>query len=313
MRHELDAREYKLLLTPERFSNSSAATVAAFWNDKLCPLIDDQLGSRNDGEARHHGWFGAPVERTIRFWDTRDGLFTRLDLALRERVTVLGSQPTGLPEITVKLRMPDLFVVAATELPGSNADARTTFEEDIAPLEVDNPTPGGRCVVIASKRSIRSRFSLSTTQTARWKANPTVRDLARLLPTLSELVTTSGTIYEPGAPLESGVAIRELVFKGATVKLGSGVIGKFALTLWYFDDQTQSPSVAEISFKCRTPGGEMAGRAARRSLTLFTSMQSDLSDWVNSEYSSKTALALPSASGNATDLPTRQTGSARSR
>jgi hypothetical protein len=45
----------------------------------------------------------------------------------------------------------------------------------------------------------------------------------------------------------------------------------------------------------------MPGKAARRALKLFIGMQSQLSDWVNADYSSKTALALPGNCGKSSE------------
>ncbi|WP_260683532.1 hypothetical protein [Rhizobium laguerreae] len=85
MRHELNAREYKLLLNPSRFREApSEIAVSTFWEERLKPAIL-KLGHR-DGEARHDGQFGAPSERIVRFWETSDCLLTRADLALRERL-----------------------------------------------------------------------------------------------------------------------------------------------------------------------------------------------------------------------------------
>ncbi len=85
------------------------------------------------------------------------------------------------------------------------------------------------------------------------------------------------------------------------MKLGAGIVGKFTLTLWYFGAQQQRPTVAEISFKCATVDGDMPGAAARRALALFIAMQTELGGWVNSDHSSKTALALPSVCGRQAD------------
>ncbi|MDW9793994.1 hypothetical protein GOB42_25020 [Sinorhizobium meliloti] len=300
MRYELDAREYKLLLNPDRFGEVSADTSAGnFWEEHLKPLIDTRLGSRNGGEPRHEGRFTERKERAVRFWDTPDCILTRIDLALRERlpITADGSSDAR-PEITLKLRMADLFVVAETELPGSRDDARTVFEEDIAPLEVDDPEPDKHSVIVPAKRSIRSRFARSTKQTAEWNASQRSLDGLRLLfPTLREVVETWGVPFIADTALVSGPKIRELAYKGTRVKLGAGIRGKFALTLWYFGSEISVPTVAEISFKCDIIGGDMPGGAARRALVLFLGMQSGLGTWVNSEHSSKTALALPGVCG----------------
>jgi hypothetical protein len=291
MRHELDAREYKLLLKPERFSQASSQEINHFWNERIIPLIDGRLGLQNDGDARYEGHFSSTAERIVRYWDTRECILTRADLTLRERRAAGSLGTSGLSEITPKLRMPDLFVVAGVKLGGNRPDARTKFEEDIAPLEVDDPNPGRQSVVISPVRSIRSRFSLSTTQSAEWnEVHAALGNAQTLFPTLRDYLLESGAAFQPETALIAGPLIRERVFKGARVRLGAGVIGKFALTLWYFDRPV--PKVAELSFKCETAEGDMAGKAARRALTLFTGMQSNLGGWVNSEYSSKTALAV---------------------
>jgi len=298
MRHELDAREYKLLLNPVRFREAPSEIVAhTFWEERLKPIIL-KLGDR-DGEARHDGGFGAPSERIVRFWDMPSCDLTQTDLALRERLPVENGTPVaGQPEITLKLRMPDMFVVATTALPGSGKDARTTFEEDIAPLEVDDPQPDKTSVIVPVKRSIRSRFSLSTTQTAEWREpHRTLGGLRRLFPTVGKLLYPAVADFKSGTALISGPAVREVAFKGARVKLGDNIIGKFTMTLWYFGSAHSAPTVAEISFKCALIDGDMPGRAARRALALFIDMQTDLGDWKNSEHSSKTALALPGGCG----------------
>jgi len=284
MQHALDAREYKLLLNPARFQEAPFELVAdTFWEERLKPVIR-KLG-RRDGEPRHDGRFDAPSERIVRFWDTQDCLLSKADLALRERWTAANGTPVvDAPEITLKLRMPDLFVVAATALPGRGDDARTTLEEDIAPLEVDDPAPQKTAVVVPVKRSIRSRFSLSTTQAAGW-AEPyrTLGGLRSLFPTVGNILFPAGSEFTPGSMLISGPTIREVALKGAHVKFGDSIVGKFTITLWYFGPAYTAPTVAEISFKCATADGDMPGKAARRALDLFIDMQTDLGNWVNSD------------------------------
>lgn len=187
MRHELDAREYKLLLNPDRFREASPEMIAGtLWEQHLRALIDERLGTRNGGEPRHEGQLAERSARIVRFWDTPDCMLTRADLALRERSPVdEEGRADGQPEITLKLRMADLFVVAAADLPGNRDGARTTFEEDIAPLEVDDPDPCKQSVIAPAKRSIRSRFARSTRQASDWSGSqPTLGSLKLLFPTI---------------------------------------------------------------------------------------------------------------------------------
>lgn len=298
MRHELDAREYKLLLNPGRFLEAPPQSVAdIFWDEHLKPLIR-RLGPKNGNEPRHSGRFDKSAERIVRFWDTPNCELTRADLALRERLPVEDEASAGArPKITLKLRTPDLFVVAATDLPGSGRKFSTTFEEDIAPLEVDDPKPGKRSVVVPAKRSIRSRFARSTTQKVEWPtSSQTLADLSLMFPTVLDIIAGSGARPIGETALISGPTIRELVYEGASVRLNAEIVGEFALTLWFFGSDHVRPTVAEISFKCTTVRGDMPGRAARRALDLFIGMQ-ELGGWVNTEHSSKTSLALPKGYG----------------
>lgn len=308
MRHNLKAREYKLLLRPDRFSEPALEKVEHFWDDRMKRLINDELGDDDEGMPRHEGHFTPTEERIVRYWDTADCLLTRADLTLRERRQIDKLATSDECQITLKLRMPDMFVVADAELDtnGSKPDTKfegskpdTKFEEDIAPLEVDNPAGDGQPVSISPSRSIRSRFSLSTTKDSGWsEALATLGNAEHLFSKLRDHLPP-GTSFEPQRALIAGPSIHEKVFENAEVRLGANVTGKFALTLWFFDQP--DPKVAEISFKCKTPNGEMPGKAARRALKLFIGMQSQLSDLVNADYSSKTALALPGNCGKSSE------------
>ncbi|WP_234706826.1 hypothetical protein [Ensifer aridi] len=194
--------------------------------------------------------------------------------------------------------MPDLFVVAATNLPWSGGKFSTTFEKDIAPLELDDPIPGKRSVVLPVKRSVRSRFARSTTQNVKWPTSSlTLTDLSLMFPTVLEVIASAGARTLGETALIGGPTIREFVFEGASVRLDAEIVGEFALTLWFFGSDHVRPGVAEISFKCTTVRGDMLGKAARRALDLFIGMQ-ELDGWVNTEHFSKTSLALPMQCGS---------------
>lgn len=296
MQHELAAREYKLLLEPGFELSLKAAR--AFWQRRLRPIIAARLDRRDGGESRDEGDFESVGERIIRFRDTPGCVLTGCDYALRERLSAAGeTAEASRREITLKLRMPDLFVVAATDLPGSQADAQTKFEEDIAPLEIAEPDRRGQSVAIASPRSMRSRFALSTSQTIEGPPQTLAQAFA-LFPTLEDNLQSRGAQFSPGDQLCDGPIIREFVCKGAKVRLGDGIAGKFALTLWQFDSTGPAGGIAEISYKCKTPDGIMPGNAARRAFDLFIGLQEDLADSVDRHHASKTALVLPTPCGD---------------
>ncbi|MCM2474230.1 hypothetical protein HGO38_12170 [Rhizobium sp. CG5] len=294
MPHVLKGREYKLLLNPARFQGETLRKAAnGFWRDQVKPVIERRLDHRDGGLDRAERQFGPAEERSVRFWDTKHCTLSMADLALRERATVKdGHGAAKSAELTLKLRMPDFFVVASTRLTGSGDAVETKFEEDIGPLEIESPDPSS--VLLPARRSIRSRYSLSTCLTADWDlASHSLGDLQTRFPTLADVIGRSHQVFDPGLALVGGPIIREVVFKGARVRLGEGITGAFTLTRWFFEASQTSGDIAEISFTCAINKGIMPGRAARRALALFVGLQTDLDGWVETRHSSKTSLALP--------------------
>jgi len=278
----IDGREYKLLLKPAKFAGDPSAALANnFWNHHLKPIIKGALDKRSGGKARWKGHFGAAKVRSVFYRDSKSHVLDSIDLSLRRRGKADGKQ-----EITLKLRTSDLFISALTPVTGSSPDARTKLEEDIAPLQVQKRK------VVADYGNTRSRFSRSTTQPLAGDQLPgTLAQACKLFPSLEQDLMRGGLSLK--TPLISGPALDEHVFKGPKVELGSGISAEFTLTLWYRGRKRQKPYVSEISFRCATDDGFMPLPAARRAHLLFVAMQKDLAGWVDTENSSKTALALP--------------------
>lgn len=292
----LAAREYKILLDPSHFAGDQPAQqVNSFWRKKLIPAIAVHLDKRRGGMPRHDGEFDKEKQRDILFRDTAGCVLSRAGYSLRERAEAGGKR-----KLTLKLRLPDLFIVAATDQVGSDAEAETVLEEDIAPLAAPSHGPRGPAV-LANPRSIRSRFSLSTTQPTSTTLS-SMDDLFDQFPTLADGLKRAQSKKSKliKGELIAGPAIRETVFEGARVKLGGSVDGKFALSLWYFDAAAK-PGVAEISFGCKFPTNAMPLEAARRAFDLFVGLQDSLEEWLDLTHSSKTALALPAACSTGMD------------
>ena len=293
MHDQIEAREYKLLLEAKRFGHAPSLEAAnTFWDQRLKPIIDDHLDKPRRG-SRYERQFDRTVERTVHFYDTENRLLDSCGYSLRKRASVKGK---GRPEITLKLRLPDLFAVATAELPARDECADPQFEEDIAPLEVADPKKAGS-VTIADPPSIRSRFALSTSQslppTARLR---TFADAFRLYPTLKENLAAArahgAPNVSPRTPLRCGPKVQETVFRGARVRFGDGIVGKLDLTHWHMPD-SHEPRVLEISYTCDVATRPMTGPAARRAFRFFTGLQHDLGPLVNLRFTSKTELALP--------------------
>lgn len=291
MHDQIDGREYKLLLESARFGHApSLDTANGFWNERLKPIIEARLDRPRRG-TRCERQFDKAAERTIRFFDTADHVLAGADYALRLR---MPARSKDKPELTLKLRMPDLFIVASTELTARSDETDPCLEEDIAPLEVADPRKPGS-VTIASPTSIRSRFALSSSQRLRPSMRlRTLGDVFRLYPTLKANLQASGAQVAPRLVLRSGPLIRETVFRGARVRFGDGVAGKLVLTHWHFDDPAAEVTrIAELSYCCDLSKRPMSADAARRAFNLFCGLQEGLRDMVNLRHASKTALALP--------------------
>jgi hypothetical protein len=282
----LTAREYKLLLDRAGFSNAPPEQLAdAFWKRRLRPVIDETLGEEDEGKPRREGGFKTFESRTVRFFDTRHCILTKAAYCFRERLGTDDASGNSERELTLKLRLSDMFVAASTDIRGSRRNASTQFEEDISPLSI----------AVSGPISLRSRFSLSVKQNAARADIDKLGDIFELFPSLrGHLSCGDDGKLDPDDKLDHGPVIREIVFRGPRLRFGDGIVGKVVLTIWYFGRDGLAANVAEISFKCDIPGS-MTLKAAQSAFDLFIGMQERLGDIVNRRDASKTELALPNS------------------
>ncbi|MGO7044073.1 hypothetical protein ACCT07_36420 [Rhizobium johnstonii] len=291
MGRKLVAREYKLLLNPQIFSLSPNLDAAnAFWAQRIREIV--RIADPEAGPFENNGW------RLIRFWDTSNRDLGDNDLILRTRQdTTSDFVANGVQKATLKLRMPDQFIVATAWLAKPEdeeaGNVETKFEEDIGPLEVLARPPGEQPKVVTPlKLSTRNRFSLSSGIDI--PSNDPLNRLDHVLalfPGAAELVGVSAK--QPNLDLAGGPLIHEYVFKGSEVALVEGAKAKFTLSIWYFDAPLKQPDVAEMSFVVKTDNGKMSGRVARQAYNLFNNFQERFSGIIDQEHTSKTSLALP--------------------
>jgi hypothetical protein len=296
----LTAREYKLLLDAKLFAKPPTLALAnEIWRRHLLPIVVKHLGRAALGRGKGGRVFDRIVQREVVFWDTRQGHLAAGSFSLRQRDDLDGDgkkRSKSASEITLKLRTPDLFIAAASKLPGRGAKARTKLEEDIAPLAVKPAAKGKeKTVRVHQTRSIRSRFSLSTKQDT--DRPPTFGALTQLYPSLKgNLSAAQAKIPPASAKLVPGKPIREVVFEGATADLGGGFAIEFAMSVWTFRP-ARKPAIVEISYKCALDDGTIELDAAQRALALFVGLQEQLGKLMHSGETSKTALALPKRVG----------------
>ncbi len=288
---ELNSREYKLMLVPERFAGGAPQeAVRRFARDQLEPAVRRAFGDEAADELKKKG-FDLDERRSVRFWDTDDCVLIRSGFALRERVDLSDEgRPTSKPEITLKFRSSDLFLTANMQLAARAGakDAESKFEEDLGALAVR--TASGEAIV-SMPRSSRSQFSRSTTQTVDRRTVPrTLKGVEDLYPKFDDDLRLVAGESDMSAKLAPSQEYRELVYKSSKIDLAKDMKTSFALTIWYegADNRTR-PTLAEISFSYETDDGAVSAEAARRGPGLFLALQ-DL-DWADPGQPTKTALA----------------------
>jgi hypothetical protein len=117
----INSREYKLLLKPDIIGGEPEIDAAnEVWRTHFAKIVEEVLG---DGAIHASKFaFSKTRKRKILFWDTPDGDLASRNYSLRER-----TERASPPELTLKLRSPDLFVASATRLP-SKGKTGSTFE-----------------------------------------------------------------------------------------------------------------------------------------------------------------------------------------
>jgi hypothetical protein len=296
----IDGREYKLLLEPAAFAGmryEKAATT--LWERRLKPLIAKELDAKKNGASRADGELKLKKRRVVTFFDTKAHHLARHLFALRKRTFFKDGALTGLPELTLKFRTPDLLLSAEYRDAARHGEGATVLQEDIAPLQISRK---GKPAAIARPRSTYSRFSVSTKREID-DAFATLGDVGARFGAFSDFLHESE--HDAGEKLRTGPMICEWVFQYARVDLGKSLDAEFGFTLWHFTkpgakrfpfERAESggldPDVVEISFDFETKGGRMDADAAERAATLFKAMQEKLP--ANRDSTSKTALGLPS-------------------
>jgi len=298
----IDGREYKLLLDPDVFAGKAPDKAAKnFWSRRLKPLIEETLGAPSNGQSRAEGELELKKQRIITFFDSKKHILHKNGFALRKRTTLKNGAPDGPPEVTLKFRTPDMLLAAEYCQAAKEGAGETTFEEDIAPLQVSR---GKKGVAVPDPRATYSRFAVSTELTGDTSFGTLKDAFARFGSLRKTLERRAEAGVDPATKLLSGPTILELVFQEAFVDLGEKLDAEFGFTLWYFQKSAHEgnlwkdltsgrldPSVAEISFDFDTKNGRMDADAAERASKLFIAMQEELSG--DPQEASKTELALP--------------------
>jgi len=259
------SREYKVMLRAGKFVGTEKqllATARKLWSDfarVVEPIVFDVDGTLDTIDK----------QRLIVFLDSDAQHLKEGGYIFRVRRGLDGGQP----EVTLKFRHPDRYVAEARRMSGWNIDAKTKFEEDI-------------------KAPFVSLYSFSTRGRVSKKGVPTsLHDVSRLFPDLSKRIADT----DDGVTLSevNGFTARELVITGPMLRVGSTpkVHLECALIVWYDQNgAVDKPVAVEFSYRYGSPDGFYGGKVARRAFNIFAAMQSDLTEWIDSNPRTKTAF-----------------------
>lgn len=262
---ESGSREYKAMLKADRFvgdETQALKTATDFWRD----------AARVFGSAviLLRGNLDQPKDRRlVRFYDSADQQLNRRSYIFRERIGLDGQSR----ETTLKFRHPDRFIAVNRDLRGANGKARSKFEEDVKPV-------------------FQSLYSFSTTQEIAPDKNlDKIKDIFKLYPGLRDSLT-GVNVDEAILPVDNFTA-RELVIGGASMQLGKrlDVWASCVLVLWYDHHKpSDSPAVAEFSFKYGGNGKRFGVGTVTRAFDVFQTLQNSLREWTDMESKTKTAF-----------------------
>ncbi len=261
------SREYKLMLQAARFGNTDKQLLTAagqFWEEfagAIEPLVVSVEGTLDT----------IGKQRLIAFHDSDERHLWAAGYIYRVRRTLNG----GRPEVTLKFRHADRYVAESRQMKSRRLRSETKFEEDI-------------------KAPFVSLYSFSTRgRVARNEVPATLDDVTAFFPDLAKRL---GRIKKRQALSQvNGVTACETVVTGPIVTIGAKplVEAECALIVWNKHGSTDGqPLAVEFSYRYGNPGGRYSGKIARRAFNIFEVLQRDLTDWVDTHSTTKTALVF---------------------
>lgn len=264
----IKSREYKLILSANRFADRNVGTDA--FQDLVASMLDQQ-GADVKTQSKEE------IRRTW-YIDTPGFQFRRSGYVLRIR-----HQGTDRKEykITLKRRSPDRYLAANADVSSARRKKDSPkFEEDILPV-------------------FRSMFSKSNARISdREPEFETVSDAAQLFPGLKNLGIGKKTRLQK----VNGFEAHEIFRKLAKARFGNDTEIKFGLSFWYQSrhrTKRQWPLIAECAFDYDADpegvdqdciGDDFPLATIRGSKALFSSLQNQ-HGWFDPAGTTKTRYA----------------------
>jgi hypothetical protein len=261
------SREYKLMLQAARFAGTEDQLLVAAGQ-----LWEDLAGAIGPFAASVEGRLDTIAkQRLVAFLDSQTRHLWAAGYVFRVRRTLEGSRP----QVTLKFRHPDRYVAENRQMKSRRIRAQIKFEEDI-------------------KAPFISLYGFSNTgRIGRTDVPSTLDEVSAIFPDLPRRL---GNV-DGGVKLRAvnGFTAHEVVVTGPILTLGAKprVEAECALIIWYdHRNMASHPTAVEFSYRYGNPGGRYSGKVARRAFNIFEMLQRDLTDWVDPNSVTKTALVF---------------------
>ena len=261
------SREYKLMLQAAKFAGPEQHLLAVTHE-----VWEELVGAIAPFVVRADGALDTiSKERLVSYLDTQARHLWTSGYVLRLRRTLEGSRP----EVTLKFRHPDRYVAASRQMKSRRIRATVKFEEDIKP-------------------PFASLYGFSTSGRVGRENVPDTLDAARaLFPDLAKRLGKSDGNLK--LRTVSKFTAREIVITGPILTIGTKprIEIECALIVWYkHQDKINAPVAVEFSFRYGNTSGRYSGKVARRAYNIFDALQHNLTEWLDPNSSTKTALVF---------------------
>ncbi|WP_205475361.1 hypothetical protein [Alloalcanivorax balearicus] len=254
------SREYKLILDASRFQSQTESGDVLALMQVVKPAIENAI------ERDVSGAISLDHDRQVRFYDTASTCRLRqLGYSFRERVE------NGESEVTLKFRSPDRYIADFEDLSSATNGAESKLEADVG---------------ATSTVPFKVVYSHST------KA-PNTRTLNRMddihthFPGFQSDYGLDDTLT---LSLVGGLTIQERAYRNVDIDLGQHD-AEISITLWYqgTPSGSQSPVVAELSFKYQDPSADYTRKVVNRARQAFDALRG-LEQWVEADGQTKTGF-----------------------
>lgn len=258
--HPLDDvqyREYKLLLRPERFFEPER--LEEYWRVVSRIAKETGVDVTTNKNAFHR------LVREVLFYDTPEFDLYRNTFILRTRTFYDNGWPQRDHELTVKFRNADRDAAAALDMRTTLAgEVKIKFKEEILPHKIE----------VGGLRSLYSHNCVMTSPLIVIKQG--IKDITDAFPALKCLALKDDVSLD----LVNNVAVEEVEIDVGHFDFGHGYEAKATIAIWR-NRATEESLVGEFAFQAKFDKiGDVNQKALALSEKFYRKVQTDAPEWI---------------------------------